>query len=198
MEENLLPIVEGSRVGLFGGSFSPAHEWHYQVSNRALTKFKLDKVIWLVSPNNPLKEIHNLMGYDERFKSAQKLARSLDFLVSDFEKKIQSEYSIKTVRKIMELHPKTKFIWIMGSDCAAEIEKWKEWKNFLETLPVAIYPRPSFTADSGKLRIIKEFCKNIDDLENLDIIQEKPPCITFIPGPMSDISSTTIREGKID
>ena len=39
---------------------------------------------------------------------------------------------------------------------------------------------------------------NIDDLENLDIIQEKPPCITFIPGPMSDISSTTIRESKID
>lgn len=198
MEENLLPIVEGSRVGLFGGSFNPAHEWHYQVSNRALIKFKLDKVIWLVSPNNPLKEIHNLMGYDERFKSAQKLARSSDFFVSDFEKKIQSEYSIDTVRKIMELHPKTKFIWIMGSDCAAEIEKWREWKNFLETLPVAIYPRPSFTTDSGKLRIIKEFCKNIDDLENLDIIQEKPPCITFIPGPMSNISSTTIREGKID
>lgn len=198
MEENLLPIVEGSRVGLFGGSFNPAHEWHYQVSNRALTKFKLDKVIWLVSPNNPLKEIHNLMGYDERFKSAQKLARSLDFFVSDFEKKIQSEYSIDTVKKIMELHPKIKFIWIMGSDCAAEIEKWREWENFLKTLPVAIYPRPSFTADSGKLRIIKEFCKNIDDHENLDIIQEKPPCITFIPGPMSNISSTTIREGKID
>ena len=198
MEENLLPIFEGSRVGLFGGSFNPAHEWHYQVSNRALTKFKLDKVIWLVSPNNPLKEMHNLMGYDERLKSAQKQARSLDFFVSDFEKKIQSEYSIDTVRKIMELHPKTKFIWIMGSDCAAEIEKWREWKNFLETLPIAIYQRPSFTADSGKLRIIKEFCKNIDDLENFDIIQEKPPCITFIPGPMSDISSTTIREGKID
>ena len=91
MEENLLPIFEGSRIGLFGGSFNPAHEWHYQVSNRALTKFKLDKVIWLVSPNNPLKEIHNLMGYDERFKSAQNLARSLDFFVSDFEKKIQDE-----------------------------------------------------------------------------------------------------------
>ena len=43
------------RVGLFGGSFNPAHEGHAHVAETALRRLNLDKVIWLVSPQNPLK-----------------------------------------------------------------------------------------------------------------------------------------------
>jgi nicotinate-nucleotide adenylyltransferase len=42
-------------VGLFGGSFNPAHDGHAHVAETALRRLGLDRVIWLVSPQNPLK-----------------------------------------------------------------------------------------------------------------------------------------------
>ena len=48
-------LEPGMRVGLFGGSFNPAHEGHAHVAETALLRLGLDRVIWLVSPQNPLK-----------------------------------------------------------------------------------------------------------------------------------------------
>ncbi len=136
------------------------------------------------------------MKFEERFESAQKQAKSEYFFVSDFEKKNNIKYSVETVTKVKNTYPETKFIWIMGSDCAAEISQWKEWEKFLNLIPIAIYPRPSFKINSKKLDIIKEKTKQIKEGNLLTFINEIPPAITFIPGPMSDISSTKIREFK--
>ena len=43
------------RVGLYGGSFNPAHEGHAHVARTAQVRLGLDRVIWLVTPGNPLK-----------------------------------------------------------------------------------------------------------------------------------------------
>ena len=97
----------------------------------------------------------------------------------------------------MELYPDVSFVWIMGSDCAAEISQWKDWEKFINLIPIAIYPRPSFEIESDKLDLIKNNAKQIDlsSQENFSIC--KPPVITFIPGPMSDISSSQIRKVKM-
>ena len=45
MEEILrkeISLGESSRIGLFGGSFTPAHEWHFQVAKHACEILKLD------------------------------------------------------------------------------------------------------------------------------------------------------------
>ena len=51
-------LAAGSRVGVFGGSFNPAHEGHAHVAETALKRLRLDRVLWLVSPQNPLKPTH--------------------------------------------------------------------------------------------------------------------------------------------
>ena len=43
-------------VGLFGGSFDPPHAGHRLVSLTALKALQLDRIWWLVSPQNPLKQ----------------------------------------------------------------------------------------------------------------------------------------------
>ena len=50
-----LSLEPGWRVGLFGGSFNPAHEGHLHVAEAGLERLGLDRVVWLVSPQNPLK-----------------------------------------------------------------------------------------------------------------------------------------------
>ena len=196
VHNDFLPIKPKSKIGLFGGSFNPAHEWHFQVAKNALNELKLNKVIWLVSASNPLKKTEDLLDFHERFLSAKEIAISDDFFVSDFEKKYETKYSIDTISKIMELYPDVSFVWVMGSDCAAEISQWKDWEEFINLIPIAIYPRPSFEIESDKLDLIKNNAKQIDlnSQENFSIC--KPPVITFIPGPMSDISSSQIRKVK--
>ena len=149
-----------------------------------------------MSASNTLKKTEDLLDFHERFLSAKEIAISDDFFVSDFEKTYETKYSIETISKIMELYPDASFVWIMGSDCAAEISQWKDWEKFINLIPIAIYPRPSFEIESDKLDLIKNNAKQIDlsSQENFSIC--KPPVITFIPGPMSDISSSQIRKVK--
>ena len=75
MEEILkkeISLGESSRIGLFGGSFNPAHEWHFQVAKHACKILKLDKIIWLVSPHSPLKDKKTLFLLEDRLESAKK------------------------------------------------------------------------------------------------------------------------------
>ena len=46
----------GMRIGLLGGSFNPPHVAHRAISLFAIKRLKLDRVWWLVTPGNPLKE----------------------------------------------------------------------------------------------------------------------------------------------
>ena len=48
-------FLGGKKIGLFGGSFDPPHLGHVHFSLQAIKLFNLDKVIWLISPGNPLK-----------------------------------------------------------------------------------------------------------------------------------------------
>ena len=44
------------KIGILGGTFDPPHIGHLNISNLGLKKFKLDKIIWLITKKNPLKD----------------------------------------------------------------------------------------------------------------------------------------------
>src|SRR5574340_838365 len=48
--------AKGMRIGLLGGSFNPPHAAHRAISLFAIKRLNLDRVWWLVTPGNPLKE----------------------------------------------------------------------------------------------------------------------------------------------
>ena len=62
----------GQRIGLFGGSFNPAHEGHLHVAATALERLNLDWVWWIVARGNPLKSDHG--DFATRLTSAKTLA----------------------------------------------------------------------------------------------------------------------------
>ena len=65
----------GLRIGLFGGTFDPPHHAHLAASLLALKRLRLDRVWWLVTPGNPLKDSHGLAPIEERTAAARALAR---------------------------------------------------------------------------------------------------------------------------
>ena len=56
----LPPHAPGMRIGLFGGTFDPAHAAHRAACLLAMHRIGLDRVWWLVTPGNPLKDTRAL------------------------------------------------------------------------------------------------------------------------------------------
>ncbi len=66
--------TNGMRIGLLGGSFNPPHIAHRAISLFAIKRLKLDRVWWLVTPGNPLKDHGPLHDLDERADAARQMA----------------------------------------------------------------------------------------------------------------------------
>ena len=62
------------RIGLLGGSFNPAHAGHRAISLEALRRLRLDRVWWLVSPQNPLKPADQTADLAQRIAAARVVA----------------------------------------------------------------------------------------------------------------------------
>ena len=44
------------KIGILGGTFDPPHFGHLHISKIGIKKLKLNKLIWIVTKKNPLKE----------------------------------------------------------------------------------------------------------------------------------------------
>ncbi len=119
-----LHFESGMRVGLFGGSFNPAHEGHAHVAETALRRVGLDLVVWLAAPQNPLKDVPAPL--ETRLASASSWAGARH-RVSDVERRLAARYTIDTVRLFKRRFPAVRFVWVMGADGFADLHRWRAW-----------------------------------------------------------------------
>src|ERR1700677_3592203 len=81
----LPPHARGMRIGLFGGSFDPPHAAHRAACLIAMRQLELDRVWWMVTPGNPLKDSQGLAPLAERIAAARALAHHPRIDVTGFE-----------------------------------------------------------------------------------------------------------------
>jgi nicotinate-nucleotide adenylyltransferase len=132
--------ARGLRIGLFGGSFNPAHAGHRHVADTALKRLRLDAVWWIVARGNPLKSGHG--SFNERVTSARKTAAGPRQRVSDIEARLGLTYTVDTLAALQRAAPGAHFVWIMGADSAASFHLWKDWRRLAASIPIAIIARP--------------------------------------------------------
>jgi nicotinate-nucleotide adenylyltransferase len=183
------------RVGLFGGSFNPAHEGHAHVAETARRRLRLDRVIWLVSPQNPLKSAHETADLAERMAGARALAHGRDMIVSDTESRLGSAYTIDTVRTLKARFPGVKFVWIMGADSLASFHRWRGWTQIMREIPVAVVSRPWISLKSRFSPAARRFARfRRPSGQAACLPGTRPPAWVFLRGPLNFQSSTALRE----
>lgn len=188
-------LKPGMRVGLYGGSFNPAHEGHAHVAETAMTRLQLDHVIWLVSPQNPLKSNRDTAPLAERMEGARRLARGPGMIISDAESRLGSQYTIDTIRVLKARYPGVKFVWIMGADSLATFHRWKGWTQIARTLPIAVISRPWAGLKSQTSPTAQRFAAARRPAREGPLLAEMTaPAWVYLPGPFNFASSTALRE----
>lgn len=188
-------LTPGMRVGLYGGSFNPAHEGHAHVAETARRRLRLDRVIWLVSPQNPLKSSHETASLAERLAGARRLARGRAMIVSDAETRIGTQYTIDTLRVLKARFPGVKFVWIMGADSLAGFHRWRGWTQIMREAPVAVVSRPWISLKSRFAPAARRFGSARVHSSQAALLPGSPtPRWTYLRGPLNFQSSTALRE----
>jgi len=161
------------QIGLYFGSFNPVHTGHLIIASSVVNETDLERVWFVVSPQNPFKNDHTLLRARTRLALVKKSIKTDDrFFASDVEFHLSKpSYTIHTLRRLKSIHPEHSFSIIMGSDSFQAIDKWKDFESIIGEYKIFIFRRQGF-----------EVYNNIGaDIEILD-------------APVIDISSTEIRE----
>ncbi len=190
----LPPHAPGLRVGLFGGSFNPAHQGHRAASLLALRRLRLDCIWWLVSPGNPLKDKRELAPLPARIEAAREIAAHPRIKISGIETAIGMTYSFETVAYLKRRCPGVHFVWIMGADNLAGFHRWRRWRDLINLAPIAIIDRPGSTLKSMSTRAAQVLAPyRLDENAAAHLATAPPPAFVFLHGPRSTQSSTELR-----
>lgn len=193
----LPPFGHGQRIGLFGGSFNPAHRGHYMVALYAMKRLQLDWVWWLVSPQNPLKDPSETGEYGKRLAYTRRVARHPRFIVTDLEDQIHTRYTAQTLEALKGAFARGHFVWIMGADSLASLHRWHHWTDIMESLPIAVLARPGYSIRALQSPAATRYAAaRVPQHLAASLALRKPPAFAFVTMPLRKESSTAIRKRR--
>ncbi len=186
------------RIGLLGGSFNPPHQGHLYISNLALRRLQLHEVWWLVSPQNPLKEEAPTFLLDERIAKCRSLVNTRRIKVLDWERRLETRYTIDTVSALQRRFPQTRFVWIMGADNLIQLPEWRSWQELFARIPVAVVARPGYHLHAGFGKPAVRYKKDrLDPTDGPQLPAQRCPSWTIFFEKLLPISSTAIRSQSV-
>ncbi len=161
------------KIGLFFGSFNPIHVGHMIIANIMAENTDLNKVWFVVSPQNPFKPSKGLLHEFDRYDMVKAaIADHYKLEVSDVEFNLpKPSYTIHTLAYLTQKFPGKEFKVIIGEDNLENFAKWKNHEQILEQFGLYVYPRPHVTNSELK----------------------RHPNVKIIEAPLLDISATYIR-----
>ena len=194
---DLPPVSPGMTIGLYGGSFNPAHGGHRHVALTALKRLELDHIWCLVTPGNPLKDHSGLPPLTKRMQTTADVMDHPRVAITGAEARAGTHYTAETLSWILQRTQGARLVWIMGADNLKQFHKWQHWQSILQRIPVAIVDRPGYSLAPLHALAAQRFapCRLPDHMAR-SLAHQACPAWTFLYGPRSDLSSTALREGR--
>ena len=172
------PLIKS--IGLLGGSFDPAHKGHLEISKIAIKRIKLNKILWVVTKKNPLKN-KSFYSLKQRISLAKKIAKGIKKIQVVFlDSNVRSSRTIDMINYLINKKKIRNIYFIIGSDNLIKFHKWKKWKKIVKLIKLVVFSRKGYDR-KGKNSIVAKYLKNkIIYIKNKHII----------------ISSTELRNNK--
>lgn len=186
-------------IGLFPGSFNPAHAGHLHVAKAGLKQLALDEVWWIPSPQNPLKKTQP--PYDDRAATVSALNLPPRMRLSHIERERGTNKTIDLLKGLERRGDINRYVLMIGADNFAQLPRWADWMGITARIPIAVIARPSKTGRANIKPRLGQVARFLDDarLDEKDahILQwMAPPAWCFLTLPMNPLSSTQLRTQK--
>ena len=162
-------------IGLYFGTFDPIHFGHINIANFLVNNDLVEKVWFVVTPQNPVKSSNNLIDFMHRYEMVKiQVKDNNNLLASDIELNLKRpNYTINSLRYISKTYPNNSFSLIIGEDNFVNFKKWREYKEIMSYYKIYVYPRKTRLKTDMKLIMSNN--------------------IEMIEAPLIDLSSTNIR-----
>ena len=167
-------MTAARRVGLFGGSFDPVHNAHVALATLALGQLALDEVRWIPVCKSSQKARKLAPAADREAMVRLAIAGEPRFVLDRIElRRGGVSYTLDTVRELAAAEPGNAWVLILGQDQYASLHTWRDWRELLGMVTLAIANRPG-AAPAANAQIAKV-----------------PHQVVSLP--MMDVSSTEVR-----
>ena len=140
------------RVALFGGSFNPPHVAHQMVALYVLETAPVDE-LWLVPAFRHAFD-KPLAAFEDRLRMCELAAEALGprVEVDDVERALGGpSRTLRTVRRLRELHPEHRFSLVIGADLVPEVPSWLEGAELQRTVPFIVVGRGAIGAGPDRV-----------------------------------------------
>jgi nicotinate-nucleotide adenylyltransferase len=176
------------KIGLFFGSFNPVHTGHLLIANYFVQFTRLDKIWFIISPQNPFKANGTLLDEGTRLEML-KLAINGDerFNASDFEFNLpRPSYTVNTLAELQKTHPNDTFIPIIGGDNLQSFHLWKDYEKIIANHEIYVYRRAGFhenplLANHPKIKIFEVPLLNISSTYIREMLQAEKSVKYLVP-----------------
>jgi nicotinate-nucleotide adenylyltransferase len=169
------------RIGVFGGTFDPPHQGHLILAMEACGQLKLDRLLWVVTPDPPHKIGQSISPVDVRLQLIKAaIGDDPSFAISrvDMERPAP-QYAVDTIRELQSEYPNAKLVYLMGGDSLHDLPDWHHPKLLIDLVDtVGVMRRPGDNIQVAALD------------ERLPGLSRK---IIFVDAPLLEISSRQIR-----
>ncbi len=184
------------RLGIFGGSFDPPHNYHSHIIKTSLSSLELDKLLVIPAGIQPLKTGGPKAPGHMRLKMLRSFIDDPRVTVSSDEILRGSvSYTVETLRS---LEGKGDLYLIIGADSAWELEKWRDYREIMERARIAVFPRKGYGFSGLKekwgdrIRLLPAVTDDVSSSRIRMMIERGDDCSRLMPG---EVWSIITREG---
>jgi nicotinate-nucleotide adenylyltransferase len=181
------PGIDGTRIGLFGGSFDPPHLGHLELARVALDRLPLAR-LWVIPAGRP---VHR------RLSGCASAEQRLDWLTRMFEHwpavnvldwEVRADHPVPTIETLRRVHaaqPDTSPVLLLGADAFAGMRDWVDYPAHARLCDVAVFARAGVA--SARLPEWRE-------VPAAELAQPGAGRVTFVDAELPDVSATGLRE----